>query len=194
LDDSATRPLTDEQRGLATRYLPLARSLARRVERSWAAEREELEAVAYLALVEAAGAFDPRWQVSFATYARLRIRGALSDFRRRERRRPTGGRRVGLRGPDPGSHAEEHGRVFGVNPDWPIGTEIEALEMIESWLKRLPGALAATCELIYVHGLSQGEAARYLGCSKSRVSRLHRDALFHLLGQWNQAVAETTYR
>ena len=43
---------------------------------------DELQSVAYLALVEAAQSFDPSRNVNFATFARLRIQGALLDLRR----------------------------------------------------------------------------------------------------------------
>ena len=75
-------PLDDDQQGLATRYLPLARSLARRMKDSFPAAGDEIQSVAFLALVEAAQSFDSSRGVGFATFARHRIWGALCDFRR----------------------------------------------------------------------------------------------------------------
>jgi RNA polymerase sigma factor (sigma-70 family) len=174
-------PLTDDQRGLATRYLPLAQALARRTEKSCRAERDEIESVAYLALVEAASAFDPSYRVNFATYARYHIQGALRDFKRCLHSSRSGPHPVCVPYQDLESHAEEHGSVLGANPDWPVGTELEAVDTVEERLSRLPGSLASICQLIYVHGLSQNQAAEMLGCSKSLISRLHRDALLWLM-------------
>jgi len=174
-------PLTVQQQGLAVRYLPLARALARRIEKTCGAERDELESIAYVALVEAAQSFDPSYQVNFATYARFHIQGSLRDFRRQwfsARSARDQIRRVVFR--EGGRYVEDHGRVLGINPDSPVGTEIEAFDTIEEWLSRIPTVLAAACRLIYVHGLTHDEAARRLGCSKSYLSRLHRDAILWL--------------
>src|SRR5262245_18820094 len=49
------RPLTDEQRKLVTQYMPLARTLVRRAARKLVeVARDELQAEAYAALVDAA--------------------------------------------------------------------------------------------------------------------------------------------
>jgi RNA polymerase sigma factor (sigma-70 family) len=175
-------PLTDEQRALATRYLPMASALAKRMDALLPGESDELESTAYLALVEAAQTFDPSVSVNFATYARYRICGALRDFRRLMVS-------AGWRG-DPaqyrvfqkvGNDVEKYGQVIGINPDRPVGTEIEATDAVEDWLSRLPRAHAAACRLIYIDGKSQDEAAAVVGCSKSFLSRLHHDAITWLL-------------
>jgi len=145
-------------------------------------ESEELESTAHLALVEAAQAFDPSIGVNFATYARYRICGALRDFLRRKL--GAGGR--GDKACLPvfqrlGNDVESHGRVIGVNPDWPVGTQIEATDAVEDWLRRLPCAHAAVCRLIYIEDKSQDEAARIIGRSKSSVSRLHQEAINWLI-------------
>ena len=70
------------QQQLATRYLPLARSMAARLAGDWSCVREEFEAAACLALVEAAQAFDLERKLDFVTYARPHILGALYDLRR----------------------------------------------------------------------------------------------------------------
>jgi RNA polymerase sigma factor (sigma-70 family) len=183
-------PLTEDQRGLAARYLPLARALAQRVKAPWPAEEEELQSIAYMALVEAAQRFDPSRNVNFATYARHRIRGALRDCQRLlfspawRSDRPHGAIFQKL-----GEHAEKYGQVIGIRPDRPIGTQIEATEAVEEWLKRLPRAHAAACRLIYLGGKSQDEAAALVGCSKSFLSRLHREAITSLIRDYQAARA-----
>jgi RNA polymerase sigma factor (sigma-70 family) len=175
-------PLTEEQRELASRYLPMASALAKRMDSLLPGENDEMESTAYLALVEAAQTFDPSVSVNFATYARYRICGALRDLRRLIVS-------AGWRG-DPahlpifqklGNDVEKYGQVIGINPDRPVGTDIEATEAVEDWLRRLPRAHSAACRLIYIDGKSQEEAAAIVGCSKSYISRLHQEAMTWLI-------------
>jgi RNA polymerase sigma factor (sigma-70 family) len=179
------RPLTTAQQELATRYLPMARRLARPFRESWPSERDEFDSAALLALVEAAQSFDPSRNVRFATFARLRIAGALRDVLRRMappgwRNDPSHGPTVGSLGP----HAENHGRVLNAEPDPPVGHELEAVEAVEAWLRKLPTRHAAACRLLYVHGKTQAEAAEALGCSQSRLCYMHRESLAMLDGSW----------
>ncbi len=185
-------PLNEDQRRLASRYMPLASSLAGRIARYWPAQRDELESTAFMALVEAAGSFDPERKVGFATFARYRIRGALRDYQRS--RDSTGSR--GDRQDAPvfqrlGKDAEQYGQVIGIKPDQPVGTDIEAVDAVEDWLSRLPKTHAAACRLIYVEGKSQDEAAALVGCSKSYLSRLHREAITWLVHEARAARGES---
>jgi hypothetical protein len=72
--------LTEEERALAVRYLPLARHLSRRLYETSPTRPEELHATACIALAEAARNYDPSRNVGFGTYARHRIRAALRVF------------------------------------------------------------------------------------------------------------------
>jgi RNA polymerase sigma factor (sigma-70 family) len=141
-----------------------------------------------MALVEAARTFDPARKVNFATYARHRIRGALRDYRRLVLA-------DGWRG-DPAHRPvfealhgdiEKCGRVPRAEQDRPVGAEMESTEAVEKWLSRLPRTQAAACRLIYLHGKSQDEAAALLGCSKSYMSRLHREAISRLIQDYHAA-------
>jgi RNA polymerase sigma factor (sigma-70 family) len=174
--------LSEDQRGLATRYLPMAESLARAFEARQALERDELRSTAYLALVEAARTFDPYRKVNFATFARHRIRGALRDYARfllSENWRGPKTHRPSFQGL--GQNAEEHGRVLGISGEQPLGTEIESMEVLEQWLQRLPPMHALTCRLIYVGRKNQDEVSQLLRCSRAHVSRMHTEALSWLI-------------
>jgi hypothetical protein len=72
--------LTEEQRALAVRYLPLARHLSRRLYEDSPGTPEDFHATACIALAEAARNYDPSRNVGFGTYARHRIRAALRVF------------------------------------------------------------------------------------------------------------------
>lgn len=181
-------PMTEDQRALAVRYIPMAQAIARRAVLLGTSEGDELQSAAYMGLVEAAMTFDPSRKVNFATYARHRIRGAIRDYRRLVLSE-------GWRG-DPAHRpvfqtirgdVEAYGRVLKAQDDRPVGAEIESTEAVEKWLSRLPKIQAAACRLIYLHGKSQDEAAALLGYSKSYVSRLHRDAISRLIQDFHAA-------
>jgi RNA polymerase sigma factor (sigma-70 family) len=189
-DDSASprRPLTAAQQELARRYLPLARRLTWPSRVAWPASRDEFESAALMALVQAAQAYDPTRQVKFATFARLRIIGALRDVQRRWT--PAGWRSDPAHAPLIGplqSDSELNGRVLNTEPDPPAGWETESAEEVEAWLKKLPPRHAAACRQIYLHGKTQTEAAEALGCSQSRLCCLHREALAMLNGTWGKS-------
>src|SRR5262249_30186856 len=116
--------LTDEQQGLASRYLPMAESLAKAFRTQLRIEREELRSTAYMALVEAARTFDPARKVNFATFARHRIRGALRDYLRRVASESWRSAK-GLQPPMLrfGSESERYGRIYGLSAEKPVGTE-----------------------------------------------------------------------
>jgi RNA polymerase sigma factor (sigma-70 family) len=185
------KPLTAEQQGLAERYMPMARALAKSYKRTWPQEWEEFESAALMALVEAAESFDPGRNVRFSTFARLRVVGALRDVQRR-----MGSTKWRV----DDSHAvheaadlaslEPIGEVINTTPDPEVGRDLESLDAVEAWLRRLPPRHAAACRAIYLHGCNQAEAAARLGCSQSRLSYLHREALAMLNGTWYRRVAE----
>ncbi len=170
--------LSEDQRGLATRYLPMAESIARAFEARQSFERDELRSTAYMALVEAARTYDPYRNVSFATFARHRIRGALritARFLLSENWRGSHAVRPSFQ--VLGANAEQHGRVLGIRREKPIGAEIESLEDLEQWFQRLPPMHALICRLIYVGQKSQDEVTQLLSCSRGHVSKMHTEAL-----------------
>jgi RNA polymerase sigma factor (sigma-70 family) len=174
--------LNDDQRGLASRYLPMAESLANAYHSRRQIERDELQSTAYLALVEAARNFDPGRKVNFATFARHRIRGALRDYVRFLMSDSWRGERQSR----PAfqslcQSSERHGRVIGINAEKPVGSRIESLEAVEEWLQRLPKSHALACHLIYIGGKNQEEVAQLLGLSRSHLSRIHTEALSLLI-------------
>jgi len=171
-------PLNDAQRELTLQYLPLARGMAYRVARKWPAGSDDFQSAAFLALVEAAQAFDPSRGVSFATFARPRVQGALIDAQR-------GLLIKGWRGPAEerpkfeslGPDAEGRGRVVGVHADPPVGADLEASDAVEVWLKKLPARHSAALRLIHFDGKTQAEAAALVGCSPATITRLNRETL-----------------
>ncbi len=178
-------PLTAEQQGLAAKYLPMAKSLAKPLKQNWPTEGDEFDSAALLALVEAAQSYDPSRNVKFATFARYRIWGALRDVQRGLIM--AGWRSDMENAPSISSltyDAEERGLVLGSEPDAPVGEELESIDFVESWLRKLPTKHAEACRQIYIHDRSQGEAAAQVGCSKSRLSYLHKESIELLKDAW----------
>lgn len=187
------RRLTAAQQRLAERYLALARSLARPMKTTWPNAADELESAACLALVQSARAFDARRGVKFATFARTRILGALLDVHRRmaiHHRREHQGVELNRQLHEHGCEGTE--RIFGRSPEPPVGDRLEQSELFECWLRRVPTQHATACRLIYLNGMNQCEAAREMGCSQSRLSALHREALAMLNGTWDRSHAESS--
>jgi RNA polymerase sigma factor (sigma-70 family) len=170
--------LSTEQQELATSYMPLARKLAKPMKTHWPSYFEELDSAACLAMVEAAQAFDPERGVKFATFARMRILGALLDARRRihakavDRPLPNVPRVYRY---IPGMH--ERSMLMLTSPDPDVGTDIESTEEVEYWLKALPPKHAKICREMYLDHLSQTEVAKRYGCAKSRISHIHSEAI-----------------
>jgi RNA polymerase sigma factor (sigma-70 family) len=145
-------------------------------------DREELVAAAYLALVEAAKSFDPAREVSFATYAECHIRHAL----RASLRFSWDAAWSGAGADAPVVHrlavtGELHEWVIGKQPVPEVGAAMETTDEVERYLRGLPRLHAQACRFIYIEGKSHEEAAALLGCSKSYLSRVHRDAIARLI-------------
>jgi RNA polymerase sigma factor (sigma-70 family) len=176
------KPLTPEQQGLAERYVPLARSLAKPYKRHWPSEWDELDSAAMFALVEAVESFDPSRGVPFATFARIRIVGELRDVHRRATNANQG------RGVIPYvdmREAEQIGRVL-VRPPSPPDQEREADESFDRWMRRLPKRHAEACRCVYARGLNQVETSRELQLSQTRISTILRESMAMLSGTFGR--------
>jgi RNA polymerase sigma factor (sigma-70 family) len=171
-------PLTPPQRAMAEQFLPLARALARPLKQMFPHWKDDFESAACLALVEAARSFDPERNIRFATFARFRIRGALFDV----------GRSMSLAGWE-GDHEnapdlvrltplnEEFGIVLNSVRDPEVGADVDAIDAVEQWLRKLPRRHAEVCRRYYIDGKTQAEVAGEMGVSQSEITRIHRQSL-----------------
>ncbi|RUL87250.1 sigma-70 family RNA polymerase sigma factor [Tautonia sociabilis] len=165
-------PLTEAQQRLAVQYLPMARSLARPFKEQFPDIWEEFESAACMALVEAARSFEPARAVKFSTFARQRIWGGLCDVRRERLVRTRNECRAFAGSDGTSAPMEEIAR-----DDRPVGADLEAVEAVESWLRKLPRQHAKACRLIYLEDKTHAEAAEILGYSPSRITYLHLESL-----------------
>ncbi len=172
--------LTPAQQDLATLFLPLARGMAKPLKLLYPTWRDEFESASCLGLVEAARAYDPKKNVRFATFARFRIRGALMDV----------GRAMLLGRHDgdettPGTvtltpYTEAHGKVLVASEPPPVGLDVDDIDQVEHWLRKLPDRHAKVCRMYYLYGKTLAEIAEAFNCSLSEITRLHRKSLDYL--------------
>jgi RNA polymerase sigma-B factor len=181
------------------RFLPLARSLARRYRRG-AEPLEDLEQVASLALLRAVEGFDPARDVAFSSYAVPTITGALKRHYRdygwsvrvpRElqelamRIQRSSDAAAAATGEAP--TAAQVARQAGVS----VEKVIEAREaqqalhadrgafdrvLLESLLEALDERERTIVRLYHLEELTQSEIGRRLGLSQMHISRLLRQA------------------
>jgi RNA polymerase sigma factor (sigma-70 family) len=184
-------PLTKDQQNLAARYVPLAHKLAKPMKKNWPREHHDFESAALMALVEAARSFDESRNVKFSTFVRIRIWGALRDVQRKlivqgYQHDPETAPLIQPLSPD----AEERGMILNTQPDPRVGREIEAEEVVEFWLRKLPSKHAAVCREIYLNDRSLAQAADKIGCSKSYLCTLHKESLAILEEHMDEYVRE----
>lgn len=175
-------PLTEEQQALAIKYLPMARNLARPFKEQYPDVWDEFESAACIALVDAARLFEPGRDVKFSTFARRRIWGNLRDVRR-ERVLRTRTERV--------SSVDGATSILSLITEVPtegppIGAELEAVEAIEEWLRKLPRQHADICRMIYLDEMTRAEIAEVVGFSSSRITYIHLESLAMLGGTWSR--------
>jgi RNA polymerase sigma factor (sigma-70 family) len=170
-------PMTPAQQALALHYLPLARSLAKPFKKAWAPYWDDFESAACLGLVEAAQSYDASKQVEFPTYARRRILGELRDVKRDMQLSGWRDTEVPPTVEHLGRNTEEGGRVLGATPDPPVGKELEARDLVEHWLTRIPKTHANVCRSIYLESMTSREAGAVLGGSKTRINIIHQESL-----------------
>ncbi len=173
----ARTPLNEDQRRLVIDHMPLAGQIAREFH-AGTMDREELEAEALAALVEAATAFDPSRGVPFGAFARPRIQGALRTYRQfvlHASWRGAADERPVFQALS--TTDDLHGRVLGREPEAPLGQELERREAIESAVRLLPRSHSVAFRMIYVEGRSREETAAALGVSRGHLSRISVDAV-----------------
>lgn len=163
--------LTDEQRSLAERYVPLAERIARRMSLR-ESDRDEVRADALFGLVKAA--LHRRPDAPFRPYAQRCIEGAILHGRRaraggdraqwqRRTPRPT---LVSLDGP--------MAEVAHAVPDEQAISPYRAAEYAELWrlVDGLPAREGLAIRLYYEQDLTQTEIGQALGFTQMQASRV----------------------
>jgi RNA polymerase sigma factor FliA len=155
---------------IESEHLELVRRIARKVKRDGAARvsRDDLEGHGMDGLMQAAQRFDREGDASFRTFAGYRIRGAMLDAMRRQRRAPKtlALDEESVPGPDMGG--EE--RVV----------TSETRRRLRQALEGLPGPERSFIERVYFGNKDLAAAAAELTRSRSWASRVHARALRRL--------------
>ena len=177
----------------ATDYLGLVKALATRIYKKLPRDMEydDIRSAGYIGLMDALKKFDSKKGVSFTSYARYRIRGAIFDYLRsldfypRELRRRAKKERTELKDMPPllsldVNAYEEDGATSFVNTLPNLANTAAKVEAIAeaSWI------LAKTCtsnstilNLYYLKGLTLKEIGRRLGKSESWVCLRRADII-----------------
>ena len=182
-----TKSIEDRNR-LVERYLPvrdkIAHIAAQRVPPWSGMTVDDLAADATFGLLAAIESFDINRSVKFATYANLRIWGAIKDGLRkmdwvprveRKKLKRTGGEPIGIRSIN-AIEKDDHGDLKELGQGFTY-----AIEHGNDWWK----AACRGCtkierqviELYWRQGLSMKQIGQQMGCSESRVSQIHSEAL-----------------
>ena len=175
-------PLTQEQRELAENNRGLAWRVANQFHRPGRGEdaRQELGAIALLALCEAAQGFDPARGYTFATYATIACRQAIQDERR------SGGL---IHTPCYLSHASNIGHRYRVHRDHvreaehnpglladlvaPMASIVQQAEADElrDRVRRLPRKHRHIIERV-IEGWTTTEIGHEMGCTRQHINDL----------------------
>ena len=72
---------------------------------------------------------------------------------------------------------EEHGKVLVASEPPAVGSDIDDIDAVEHWLRKLPKRHAIICRMYYLYGKTQSEIAEVIGCSQSEITRLHKKSI-----------------
>jgi RNA polymerase sigma factor (sigma-70 family) len=162
--------LTDEQRALVElpESIKTAKCIAARYVVKFPKLAEDIRSAAMLGLVIAAIRYNPDIGISFNTFCRHRVRGAVLDFIREEF--PLGFRRSDHRRPmiDKALHDDDVKSM-----DLPIGWEVETEDEITSMLRVLSKRDRGIVMRYFLEaGTDLEEIANDVGISKNRASHI----------------------
>ena len=189
---SKTEPLNEAQRVLATKYMPMANTMALAFSRHCKWMADELESVALLALVEAARFYDDSYNVKFSTYAKNGIIGALTNARNKyiqlhrtntadvdgQDRYATVNNSSNLTQEEYDTYLQtiDESRDF-FSTDRPF----EYREELEHLFKRLPHRHRSLMQALYFEQKSIDELRKRFRCQSRRLEVMHRESINMLL-------------
>ncbi len=164
-------------------YLPLVRRIALRLRPvAPEAEVDELISVGTIGLIEAIDRYDPDRGVPLASFAYLRIKGAIIDEGRRQVGARLGSNLVSLHQTtvgDAGGEADLELVDLSTDPTSPApSVHVELSELLTA-VSRLPSRERGIVAL-HVKGFTVAEIADLEGCSRSRASQLLMQAHLRL--------------
>jgi RNA polymerase sigma factor for flagellar operon FliA len=171
---------------LIERYLPLARTLSRRVRAvgTPVTDGDDLASAAFLGLIDAVDRFEPNRGVPFEAYASLRIRGAMIDELRR-----TGDRARNVEAEDQPRTVsldgllEEEWRDLLPTVDDGFDDAFEREDLrgrVQGALEHLPPRQRELLARYYAESLTLREAGQRMGISEARACQLHGRAIVNL--------------
>lgn len=183
-----------EKQKLAEKHMPMAYKIAATFSKNWRWLKDEFESEALLALVEAANTFDPSYNVQFKSFASIRIKGALTTFRRKMTQSrlvstPDEENQTGEERPKEWTHTKASSNLspnevaeylhkqeiatYSIDQLEAMG----ALEELKQYIKRLPKRHRAVISAFYVERRDADEIASDTKYTKERLRAIHREAI-----------------
>lgn len=179
--------LTEEQRELAARYVPMARAVAGQRSKRLPVHLRGDERVsdAYLGLIVAARKYNPNKGASFHTYAMKKVHGRISDELRDGNFLSRAARKRGVRSPLFHSAATvlaEDSRNVTLSDvledkSEPAGFRSEQLDALSDIVGPLPARKRHVIARYFVDDWTMKEIGAELGIGQSRVSQMLSSAL-----------------
>lgn len=187
-------PLTEAERDKVEAALPMLNAIAGSMRRCMPSfvEHGDLVQWGMLGLADAVRRFDESRGVAFATYANVRVRGAILDGIRsmdwmprtdRARARSDGRHLVKTHSlarkcfeADSGRDVCE-GHMLADAKALPPATDAERRDYFDRVTRGLGPREATVVKLMYLHGCNMREAGNAIGISETRVSQLHSQAI-----------------
>lgn len=170
--------MLSKQNALIVENLPLANKIAKSKKRKLShVSYDELQAAAYIGLVEAARAYKPEKNDCFAAFAVWRIIGAVRDY---------------LRELSWGTRANPQKMVsIAAYEDKLICEENSIdLDFFENLIKYLPTSNKTVMRLYYLEGKKIAEIADLLSLHQSRISQLLSDSRNRMYASLNDRQIE----
>ena len=153
----------DAAAALVNAYLPLIKRHCRPVPQSL---REDAMSVGTEGFLRAVNRYDPAGGASLGTYATYHVRGAVSEFLRRE---------TAWRNLESIDRLEELGKG---DVDWTQarsvgvqGPDLDMMITVRDWVRLEPEGCRRLLHMHFYEGVPQAEIARYLGVSRAAVSQ-----------------------
>lgn len=169
---------------LIERYIPLARTLARRVKviGNAVADADDVSSAALIGLIDAVDRFEPGRGVPFEAYASLRIRGSIIDELRRMDERGRGSTEGSPLNVSLDGLIEEDWQSFLATDDRldePFERE-DLRSRVQRAIEMLPARQREVLARYYADALTLRETGARMGISEARACQLHGRAISNL--------------
>jgi RNA polymerase sigma factor for flagellar operon FliA len=174
---------TEERCQLVVDFMPFAEKLARQKSQNTPKfiEFDELRSAAYYGLIKAVDKFNPELDVSFSTYAYIRIVGAMKDWLRQL---SWGGRTNFVKLASLDDENENGECLADMIPD---EEEIYSPDFFDVVTRNMDDMSKRIVIMYYIRDLTLKQIGAELGVSESRVCQIMSQVRTHIKNRWSQS-------